>query len=90
MDFMDTFFGDNGYITKLGDYMGSDTGKGLTNLAGMGLAGYGLYQANKAQDFNQSQISRDNAIQDTNTDAMTSAYSNVFNKKKNQLGTYTA
>lgn len=77
-------------ITTLGDYMGSDAGKGLTNLTGIGLAGYGLYQANKANEFNMDQINRANAIQDNNTDAMTNAYGSVFNnKKKNQLGTYT-
>jgi len=40
MGFFDT-------LGKLGSFANSDTGKGLTNLVGLGLTGYGMYNQNK-------------------------------------------
>jgi len=50
-------------FTKLGDFASSDTGQGLTNLAGLGLTGYGMYNQNKLQNKQNDLVSQNNMLQ---------------------------
>ncbi len=47
---------------NIGNFANSDTAKGLTNIAGLGLAGYGMYKQNKAVDMQNDLLKQQNQL----------------------------
>lgn len=96
------YIGKDTFIGKLGDFAGSDAGKGLTSLAGLGMSGYGMYKQNKllnkqndllTQNYNYNKMlnNRHIAQQNLGQENFSNAYDSVFgtqDKKKKNLGDY--
>ncbi len=95
MDFLEA-------IKNFGDFASKDTGKGLQNIIGLGLSGYGMYKQNKlldqqndllTQNYNYNKMLNDREIAKENMeqDNITNAFNNTFGstKKKKNINTYT-
>jgi len=49
-------------FNSIGKFANSDAGKGLQNIAGLGMAGYGMYKQNKAASMQNDLLKKQNQL----------------------------